>query len=101
MRLLWIVMAMAALAGCANESSRRQAIENLEIVFKPSVFAGEKFPEAEFAQPLLARHLLGRYHISTRYFDGDFKEVSMAALPGRYGARTQVLGSRAGEQFIR
>jgi CubicO group peptidase (beta-lactamase class C family) len=69
---------------------RAQRIMFLPITLKPPVFAGENFPEAEFAQPLVAERLFGACTFKTTYYDRDYNVVERATQPGRYGAVVEI-----------
>src|SRR4051812_11896658 len=99
MRTICLALIILTFTGCA--AGQRDAIEGLQIVFHPAVFAGDQFPKAEFEQPLLARHLLGHYQIYIRYFDADFSEVAKPTHPGRFAARTEVRSAKWHEPLIR
>jgi len=58
---------------------------------RPSVFSGEKFPEVRFEHPFRIRALIGPYRIRTTYYDRNFKRVTKAAAPGRYGAIAEII----------
>jgi CubicO group peptidase (beta-lactamase class C family) len=54
--------------------------------FPGYVFAGEEFPRIDFEKPLSAEGLIGRYAITTTFYDADYNAVTKAEKPGRYGA---------------
>ena len=58
---------------------------------RPSVFSGEKLPDVRFEHPFRIRALIGPYRIRTTYYDRDFRRVTRAATPGRYGAIAEII----------
>src|SRR5262249_20000625 len=52
----------------------------------PYVFGTEDFPEPRLSDPLYAEAVLGRYWMETQFYDRDYKPVTRAEKPGRYGA---------------
>lgn len=77
-----------------------KAISDAQIVFKPCVFSGEKFPPCDFEQRAEVEKWLGNCTITPVFYDADYKEVKTAAKPGRYGAVVQVKIAR-GQTFKR
>lgn len=68
------------------EAYRTDATMQANLCFTPSVFQGTKFPNCTFENPQLAEQLLGEYTINTIFYDRDYKVITEAAQPGRYGA---------------
>jgi predicted esterase len=69
------------------EARRRHALAQVDIKFEPAVFSGESFPRCDFADPALARELIGgEYSMKTTFFDADHRQVEKPDKPGRYGA---------------
>lgn len=62
------------------------ALDKHGLRFQRHVFDGEVFPACDFANAALARKIVPDLEISTRFFDADFREVTRAERPGRYGA---------------
>ena len=72
------------------ERERLKALQAIEIHFAPYVFSGTEFPPCDFAQPALAEHLLGSYSLHTTFYDRDYRPVTTAENPGRYGAIVEI-----------
>ena len=55
------------------------------------------FPTGSFDQRANAEDLFGRYTVKTTFYDADYKIVTKAEKPGRYGAVVEVTpeGERA------
>jgi hypothetical protein len=69
------------------DAKRRIALSQIDVIFKPAVFASSTFPTCDFADPIQARELLGEgYSIKTTFYDAAHQQVETAATPGRYGA---------------
>ena len=62
------------------------AIKAGELTFYQNVFNGPVFPKVEFQKQKLVESLIGDYKIATRFYDSNFREVTSAQAPGRYGA---------------
>lgn len=54
------------------------------------VFTGKEFPKWDFEKPYWITHLIGPYKVSAKYYDADYKEVTTAEKPGRYGAILEI-----------
>jgi len=67
---------------------------------RPAVFSGSRLPEVRFRRPVWLEKLIGPYQIKTTYFDRDYRPVSMAARPGRYGAVAEIT-TRTGRVYRR
>jgi CubicO group peptidase (beta-lactamase class C family) len=68
----------------------RMVLEQLPLNFHPYVFAETAFPSCDFENPDLAEVLLGPYTIKTTCYDRDYRQVTAAERPGRYGAVVEV-----------
>jgi pimeloyl-ACP methyl ester carboxylesterase len=69
------------------EAKRRHALAQVDVKFSPAVFSGAEFPRCDFADPALARELIGgEYSMKTTFFDADHRQVEKPDKPGRYGA---------------
>jgi len=69
-----------------GDAARLAAFRSAELQFAPYVFAGPRFPPCEFAQPSLVEDLVGRYTLHTTFYDAEYRPVTAAEKPGRYGA---------------
>ncbi|HUT35109.1 MAG TPA: sugar-binding protein [Planctomycetota bacterium] len=72
------------------DAERTRAFEREEVVFRPCVFSGEKFPAADFERPSLVEDLIGPYTLKATFYDAAYAEVTDAKRPGRYGAIVEV-----------
>jgi len=70
--------------------ARARAAVDLALHFHPYAFASETFPPCDFEQPNLAEDILGPYTIKTTFYDADYRPVTRAEKPGRYGAVVEV-----------
>ena len=70
---------------------RREALERAEMNFKPCVFSGNEFPEVTFVQPSFIEDAIGPYALRTAFFDAEFRPVTTAEKPGRYGAIVEIV----------
>lgn len=88
--------AIAILALCLLGSTavfagpRETVLDQMPIVFRPSVFTGEKFPAGDFEYPDVAKAVVGEYQLRITYYDAEQNEVKSAAKPGRYGAVVEI-----------
>jgi pimeloyl-ACP methyl ester carboxylesterase len=71
-------------------AARKAEFERQEIAFRPFVFSSSQLPKADYRNPSLVEDLVGRYTIETSYYDADYKQVTSADKPGRYGAIVRV-----------
>jgi predicted esterase len=71
-------------------AARLDAFRAAELHFAPYVFAGPRFPACEFAQPSLVEDLIGRYTLRATFYDAEYRPVTSAERPGRYGAVIQI-----------
>ncbi|MGQ9698063.1 MAG: serine hydrolase [Armatimonadota bacterium] len=74
----------------ADDARARELLRE-PIVFKPFVFVGTSFPEADFEHPILAEEIIGPYTIKTTFYDSDYNVVTSAEKPGRYGAVVEII----------
>ncbi len=72
------------------ELFRAQQILLMPMAAKPPVFKGPAFPECDFANPALAEKCLGAYRVKSTFYAADYRPVSSAATPGRYGAVLEI-----------
>ncbi len=71
--------------------ARARAAVDLRVSFDPYVFDSASFPPCDFEHPNLAEDLLGPYTIKTTFYDADYRPVTRAEKPGRYGAVVEVI----------
>lgn len=57
---------------------------------RPCVFGTPSLPPVSFEQPLYIEQLMGPFEIKTTYYDANYKAVTTAAAPGRYGAVAEI-----------
>jgi CubicO group peptidase (beta-lactamase class C family) len=74
-----------------NQERARLVLEQLPLNFHPYVFAETAFPSCDFENPDLAEVLFGPYTIETTFYDRDYRQVTAAERPGRYGAVVEVI----------
>ena len=70
---------------------RADALAAVPVVGSPSVFASPALPAVDFDSPAAAEDLIGDYTIRTTHFDADFRPVTTADRPGRYGSIAEVV----------
>ena len=68
------------------DAARHLAFAEAAIVFRPTVFAGAKFPPCDFRDPNLVEDLVGMYSLTTTFYDAAGTPTTSPSLPGRYGA---------------
>ncbi|MFH1009363.1 MAG: serine hydrolase [Candidatus Latescibacterota bacterium] len=73
------------------DEQRARAFMDAELYFRPAVFSGTEFPPCEFEQPSWIEDLIGPYTIKTTFYDSDYKVVTSAEKPGRYGAVVEII----------
>jgi len=107
----FLIPRSAAEISCAGAGSNEVDFSNLDdlvsngiksaaLVFKPSVFSGEKFPPCDFDQPAEMEKSLGKCTFTPTFYDAEYHEVKTASKPGLYGAIVEVKTS-GGEIFKR
>jgi CubicO group peptidase (beta-lactamase class C family) len=71
----------------------QRALEYSQLAPAPERFllTGETFPAFAFAQPERARELLGAHKSTVVYYDSDYRIVTKATKPGRYGAVVEII----------
>lgn len=71
-----------------NEINKQRlfAFMNEELVCDSYVFPDGDFPEFRWKNVILVENELGKFPINVTYYDKDFRKVSTADKPGRYGA---------------
>ena len=69
------------MAAVANEVTYR---------FDTCVFGTNDFPGGDLDNGRLLRHALVPVHVTVRFYDSRFREVTQAATPGRYGAVVRI-----------
>lgn len=68
------------------DASRAKAFMELRLHFDPYVFMGTTFPTCQFEKALNAEQYIGRYAITTAYYDRDYNQVEAPTDSGRYGS---------------
>ncbi|MDB5320713.1 MAG: phospholipase/carboxylesterase [Phycisphaerales bacterium] len=69
------------------DAKRRHALSNIDLKFNPAVFAGDAFPQCDFADPIHAHDLIGGgYTFKTTFYNAEHEPVEKPDKPGRYGA---------------
>ncbi|MFP4058156.1 MAG: sugar-binding protein [Candidatus Brocadiia bacterium] len=81
------------------DAARQRAFEEEALGFRPSVFAGEEFPEVVFEHPSRVEDLIGPYTLAATFYDAAYQEVAAAQAPGRYGAIVEVRPDRGPTTF--
>ncbi len=79
---------------------RARAFIGARLRFEPAVFSSTRFPSCEFEQPSRVEDLIGRYSITTTFYDKDYDKVKAAEQPGRYGAVVEIT-TESGRTFRR
>lgn len=69
---------------------REKLLAKSQIVASPAVFGKPAFPPIAYLEPAQAENCLGPYKITTRFFDSEYREVTIAEKPGRYGAVVEI-----------
>ena len=83
--ILGVAGAVAALL--VLQHMQMAAIENqVTYHFETCVFGTNEFPNGDLDNGRLIRRALVPVRVSTRFFDAQFREVTEAVAPGRYGA---------------
>jgi hypothetical protein len=62
-------------------------------------FGPGKFPKLEWDKPYLVKKVMGKFPLETRWFNSEFKEVSVPEEPGRYAFYVE--GKTPGGRIIR
>jgi len=70
--------------------ARASAFMDEKLSFNPGAFGGASFPKCDFERPSYVEDLIGQYTISTTFYDANYKEVTAAQQPGRYGAVVEI-----------
>lgn len=76
-------------------------IDGCPLVFSPFVFSGTAFPAGDFENASQIHSQIGDYRITRRFFNSDYKEVTTANRPGRYGAIVNITTSEKGPSVER
>lgn len=90
--LTLVAAACVALGQEISAEARAKALMTVEVRPAAYVFAGDAFPTFDFEDPALGERLLGRYSVTVRFYDADWREVRTPAAPGRYGAVIEIVG---------
>jgi predicted esterase len=67
-------------------AQREQALDELTVVARPSVFNSPVFPRIHFDQAVRAEDVLGPSALKVTFYDSEHNAVTAADKPGRYGA---------------
>jgi endonuclease/exonuclease/phosphatase family metal-dependent hydrolase len=66
-----------------------------------TLFAGETLPALAYENPAWIANLIGPYSLSVDYYDAEYKLVTKAEKPGRYGAIVEVnTATRTFRRFV-
>ena len=65
---------------------RAKAMVEISPHFTRHVLDGEGFPECVFDQPLMVENLIGPHELDVTFYDRQYRPVTKATQPGRYGA---------------
>jgi predicted esterase len=95
----------AALVAVAIFLAQRQLFRtvapDLRYRFTACVFSGDHFPFGDIEQGRALRRAFFPVKITTRFFDGHYREVTQPDQPGRYGAVVRIaLGSVVEYRFV-
>ena len=69
----------------------------LDLVFAPSIFTGDEFPECDFLDKDRAKQLIGVYSVDAQFYNAAQEEVEAPEEVGRYGAIVTVRGASGRE----
>jgi hypothetical protein len=69
---------------------RTTQASRLRFNFRPFCFSGTRLPDGDFEDPVQAENIYGPYSLGFSYYDADFKPVTTAEKPGRYGAIVEI-----------
>lgn len=82
------------------DAVRARKMSRAAIECRSFVFSGEQFPSCGFTRPHEADQLIGPFTARTTYYDVDYRPVTRAEQPGRYGAIIEVV-PEAGQPQLR
>jgi predicted esterase len=74
-----------------SERSRLNRLAQIDLKFKPGVFAGDAFPPCDFADAGLAHKLIGPYTLRATFYDAEYQAAEKPTKAGRYGAVVEVV----------
>ncbi|MGB8353874.1 MAG: sugar-binding protein [Chthoniobacteraceae bacterium] len=86
--------------GSDLETQITDAISSAQVIFRPCVFSGEKFPDCDFSRRENVEEKLGKCELTPTFYDADYHEVKSATKPGRYGTIV-VVKTGTGQTFKR
>ena len=69
---------------------RARALMKADVGFGAYCFAGKKLPDCGFEDLTEAGNILGPHTVKVTYYGADFRPVSSADKPGRYGAIVEI-----------
>ncbi|MEO7715192.1 MAG: PHB depolymerase family esterase [Capsulimonas sp.] len=83
------------------KAARRNVAQQL-LMKSTFTFSGEWFPEIDYDQPRGMEDAIGPYTLRTTWYDNDYRRVTQATKPGRYGARVEIVGKEgvAAKRFL-
>ena len=74
-----------------TDQERISTYERIPLKWSSYVFAGAALPTCDLVKPTQAAEAVGAYRITTDYFGSDFRRVTTADRPGRYGAMVTIV----------
>ena len=73
-----------------GDAVRARTLLETRLVFRRHVFSGRAFPKCQFERPAQVEELIGPYRIELTCYDSDYRAVTNAEKPGRYGAVVKI-----------
>src|SRR5687768_1804629 len=74
-----------------SDADRAVAYANLNATASQYVLTSDEFPKFDLAEREQARALLGDYQLKPAFYGPDYKSVTKATEPGRYGVVLEVV----------
>ncbi len=88
---LWTTSTAAQAPAPALGEPQLRAFVTESLECRPSVFAGDTFPDATFEHHDAVKAILGPFVVKATYYDGASRAVAAAAEPGPYSAVIEVI----------
>jgi CubicO group peptidase (beta-lactamase class C family) len=86
-----VLCATDAARGEMSAAERAAAYAQLSPVADRFVLDDETLPTFDFAEPAMARELIGDYRLQAVVYDAKYRLVTKASEPGRYGAVVEII----------